>query len=126
MVQHEVWRLDVREEATQRYRAKQEPEDSEPLVRLVAEVLEAEPEKQPRIERVLPWDSTLWLSAQRKTGKTTILVNMAYALLTGEKFLGECAVRSEEHTSELQSLMRISYAVFCLKKKKKTYNMLIL
>src|SRR3546814_5448055 len=28
-------------------------------------------------------------------------------------------VRSEEHTSELQSLMRISYAVFCLKKKKK-------
>src|SRR3546814_6782142 len=28
--------------------------------------------------------------------------------------------RSEEHTSELQSLMRISYAVFCLKQKKKT------
>src|SRR3546814_2140858 len=31
-------------------------------------------------------------------------------------------IRSEEHTSELQSLMRISYAVFCLKKKKKTYQ----
>src|SRR3546814_2397323 len=30
--------------------------------------------------------------------------------------------RSEEHTSELQSLMRISYAVFCLKKKKKIIN----
>src|SRR3546814_8949185 len=30
--------------------------------------------------------------------------------------------RSEEHTSELQSLMRISYAVFCLKKKKKNTN----
>src|SRR3546814_6548770 len=30
-------------------------------------------------------------------------------------------VRSEEHTSELQSLMRISYAVFCLKKKKPQY-----
>src|SRR3546814_2044068 len=29
-------------------------------------------------------------------------------------------LRSEEHTSELQSLMRISYAVFCLKKKKRT------
>src|SRR3546814_2673803 len=29
-----------------------------------------------------------------------------------------CAMRSEEHTSELQSLMRISYAVFCLKKKR--------
>src|SRR3546814_17530653 len=32
------------------------------------------------------------------------------------------AQRSEEHTSELQSLMRISYAVFCLKKKTKTYR----
>src|SRR3546814_8941462 len=30
--------------------------------------------------------------------------------------------RSEEHTSELQSLMRISYAVFCLKKKKKKHT----
>src|SRR3546814_4692219 len=32
---------------------------------------------------------------------------------------GSFQIRSEEHTSELQSLMRISYAVFCLKKKKK-------
>src|SRR3546814_3484369 len=34
-------------------------------------------------------------------------------------------IRSEEHTSELQSLMRISYAVFCLKKKKKTNSIMI-
>src|SRR3546814_5404994 len=33
-----------------------------------------------------------------------------------------CGTRSEEHTSELQSLMRISYAVFCLKKKQRTLN----
>src|SRR3546814_4399715 len=33
---------------------------------------------------------------------------------------GEARMRSEEHTSELQSLMRISYAVFCLKKKNDT------
>src|SRR3546814_6723624 len=33
--------------------------------------------------------------------------------------VGDSCFRSEEHTSELQSLMRISYAVFCLKKKKK-------
>src|SRR3546814_2560339 len=32
--------------------------------------------------------------------------------------------RSEEHTSELQSLMRISYAVFCLKKKKRQSNII--
>src|SRR3546814_7437556 len=35
------------------------------------------------------------------------------------------AVRSEEHTSELQSLMRISYAVFCLKKKNKSKTKVI-
>src|SRR3546814_10268171 len=35
---------------------------------------------------------------------------------------GRLLGRSEEHTSELQSLMRISYAVFCLKKKKKAKN----
>src|SRR3546814_7414590 len=35
---------------------------------------------------------------------------------------GSAMHRSEEHTSELQSLMRISYAVFCLKKKKNTQS----
>src|SRR3546814_5128157 len=50
----------------------------------------------------------------------------ACALFVWRRFIDDsgqrginCA-RSEEHTSELQSLMRISYAVFCLKKKKKT------
>src|SRR3546814_1083138 len=38
-----------------------------------------------------------------------------------EAFITQKVVRSEEHTSELQSLMRISYAVFCLKKKKHKY-----
>src|SRR3546814_2244167 len=37
----------------------------------------------------------------------------------GEQLERGAGLRSEEHTSELQSLMRISYAVFCLKKKKK-------
>src|SRR3546814_9570481 len=36
--------------------------------------------------------------------------------------VGAVGKRSEEHTSELQSLMRISYAVFCLKKKKVAYK----
>src|SRR3546814_1557554 len=36
----------------------------------------------------------------------------------GDVFPRPAVARSEEHTSELQSLMRISYAVFCLKKKK--------
>src|SRR3546814_9033700 len=41
-----------------------------------------------------------------------------FARILSEKGIA-ADVRSEEHTSELQSLMRISYAVFCLKKKKK-------
>src|SRR3546814_2508944 len=47
-----------------------------------------------------------------------LIFNLADAAITiGVLIL--LARRSEEHTSELQSLMRISYAVFCLKKKKK-------
>src|SRR3546814_703989 len=49
--------------------------------------------------------------------------DLAVAALFGEGALAALGLaaepRSEEHTSELQSLMRISYAVFCLKKKKK-------
>src|SRR3546814_6857858 len=40
-----------------------------------------------------------------------------YFWLTGGRYVSTDNARSEEHTSELQSLMRISYAVFCLKKK---------
>src|SRR3546814_3060173 len=41
----------------------------------------------------------------------------------GSPALGQrSGMRSEEHTSELQSLMRISYAVFCLKKQTKQHN----
>src|SRR3546814_5688087 len=52
------------------------------------------------------------------------LINMFHGgktPLVGSDRLGELG-RSEEHTSELQSLMRISYAVFCLKKKKKAHR----
>src|SRR3546814_8756332 len=45
----------------------------------------------------------------------------AAAILRHRKELS-CLHRSEEHTSELQSLMRISYAVFCLKHKKQHYK----
>src|SRR3546814_4357654 len=45
-------------------------------------------------------------------------MEIAAAVRIGDA-LWRAGARSEEHTSELQSLMRISYAVFCLKKKKK-------
>src|SRR3546814_2828403 len=44
------------------------------------------------------------------------------ARLKQYKVFAAAGRRSEEHTSELQSLMRISYAVFCLKKKNKYHN----
>src|SRR3546814_8094533 len=59
----------------------------------------------------------------RYSGPSAVLFSLA--ALPGQQLTGPIAVgvdRSEEHTSELQSLMRISYAVFCLKKKKKTTN----
>src|SRR3546814_1421550 len=53
-------------------------------------------------------------------GAVERLLRLALALRRLGTGVGEFrpATRSEEHTSELQSLMRISYAVFCLKKKK--------
>src|SRR3546814_5081475 len=55
-----------------------------------------------------------------------VLVGMGATVLNGAVIGDDCLIgagalvteRSEEHTSELQSLMRISYAVFCLKKKR--------
>src|SRR3546814_10886087 len=54
----------------------------------------------------------------RKKGYATTLVDLKNHKVF-DVVLGRSEARSEEHTSELQSLMRISYAVFCLKKKKK-------
>src|SRR3546814_6754527 len=61
-------------------------------------------------------------------GNKEALFHKALDLYESEKLdytraaLEQPTARSEEHTSELQSLMRISYAVFCLKKKKKTQD----
>src|SRR3546814_8779136 len=51
-------------------------------------------------------------------GEVTSGMEHIDALPTGEPPREPGKIRSEEHTSELQSLMRISYAVFCLKKQK--------
>src|SRR3546814_9815123 len=59
------------------------------------------------------------LRAQRE--HADIGVDPRHAAQAGQRItaFGDQLARSEEHTSELQSLMRISYAVFCLKKKHK-------
>src|SRR3546814_8611909 len=60
-----------------------------------------------------------WLSALAGAGREVVTLVDALALHPVTHLLerGIALDRSEEHTSELQSLMRISYAVFCLKKK---------
>src|SRR3546814_5013781 len=58
----------------------------------------------------------------RVLGLDTLYVNVMLLLITFGIQTGRTFYRSEEHTSELQSLMRISYAVFCLKKKKNKHK----
>src|SRR3546814_8870284 len=59
--------------------------------------------------------------SSRKIGLSSSADNQETKLeLEAKQMLSSFLCRSEEHTSELQSLMRISYAVFCLKKKKST------
>src|SRR3546814_3475995 len=58
-------------------------------------------------------------SAMRPSDVAAARAMMKEGTLPVRDIAKHMGVRSEEHTSELQSLMRISYAVFCLKKKKK-------
>src|SRR3546814_1802128 len=59
-------------------------------------------------------------------GELALLVRHVAQVLRGDPHLADdLGGRSEEHTSELQSLMRISYAVFCLKHKKTLYSITI-
>src|SRR3546814_9454363 len=85
------------------------------------------PPRSTRTDTLLPYTTLFRSPLLAARGiDATVLVQAAPAIAE-TRFLLEAAghapfvkaVRSEEHTSELQSLMRISYAVFCLKKKKK-------
>src|SRR3546814_1276230 len=69
----------------------------------------------------------LWNNWQVHNGKPSLFGGSSTATQTAEAPQADAAAvadpsRSEEHTSELQSLMRISYAVFCLKKKQTQTN----
>src|SRR3546814_1430914 len=81
------------------------------------------PPRSTRTDTLFPY-TTLFLSLFGHTGIGAVLLHVARperpargGRRTGDR--PSAAGRSEEHTSELQSLMRISYAVFCLKKKNK-------
>src|SRR3546814_15674088 len=71
------------------------------------------PPRSTRTDTLFPY-TTLFRSACPKGRFGCARATSARPLLLAAR----SSLRSEEHTSELQSLMRISYAVFCLKKKK--------
>src|SRR3546814_7809891 len=86
------------------------------------------PPRSTRTDTLFPY-TTLFRSLTVegvKPGAGLEVIDAALAAVSGGEHQGagrrlEAGERSEEHTSELQSLMRISYAVFCLKQKKEKY-----
>src|SRR3546814_3728026 len=72
-------------------------------------------------QRIAATDHAFGGQADQRIGALHLLQRVDKAIEQGA-ITGRRVQRSEEHTSELQSLMRNSYAVFCLKKKKKEYN----
>src|SRR3546814_10542931 len=89
------------------------------------------PPRSTRTDTLFPY-TTLFRSlycataSRAKRGVMNLLDSKSYArgarphIVSSSTSASDCSLRSEEHTSELQSLMRISYAVFCLKKKTST------
>src|SRR3546814_5136206 len=82
--------------------------------------------REATLAAIAPGDiSQRWKQVVRGNVADALQVLEQHALLGqdllrfGQVLQRAAAARSEEHTSELQSLMRISYAVFCLKKKKR-------
>src|SRR3546814_6614278 len=79
------------------------------------------PPRSTRTDTLFPY-TTLFRSAElerESEGAITVIGIVRNESRLIGRLLYESVRRSEEHTSELQSLMRISYAVFCLKKKTK-------
>src|SRR3546814_8481702 len=68
------------------------------------------------VDTRIPLGTFTCITGVSGSGKSTLTIDTLYA--AAARSLNGARVRSEEHTSELQSLMRISYAGFCLKKKK--------
>lgn len=88
VVEARVRRKLLDDKALKAYREATEPPAPEFDMGTLAEVL-ARPDEPPmRVDQLVPWSSSTLIVAQRKSGKTTLLLNYADALLTGTDFLG--------------------------------------
>ena len=79
----ELRKMQVREEARRRYAALQNSSAAKPDVARLREILERPAEPTYRIDQLLPSDGAMVVVAQRKTGKTTLVLNLALSLITG-------------------------------------------
>src|SRR3546814_8315312 len=101
------------------------PGDWDNYLRRKEERLNAEAQENARFDKMLAQEE-VWIRQgikarrTRDEGRVRRLKAMRVERAQRREQVGNVRMRSEEHTSELQSLMRISYTVFCLKKKNKT------
>src|SRR3546814_1515480 len=77
------------------------------------------PPRSTRTDTLFPYTTLFRSGRVPHPGRSGLKMSPRVHKKTVDRALKTPSNRSEEHTSELQSLMRISYAVFCLKKKKK-------
>src|SRR3546814_8084391 len=91
------------------------------------------PPRSTRTDTLFPYTTLFRSAAQRQRiipAGDAVSAESGAAVAIGDVSKAHCCAtvalrsRSEEHTSELQSLMRISYAVFCLKKKNNTIRII--
>ena len=92
-VADELRRLKVRKAAQDALRAESEPEAQPFDAGTLREILSRPEAPEARVEGLIPWDASTLIVAQRKTGKTTLELNLSRSLLTGDRFLGTFAVR---------------------------------
>src|SRR3546814_6052637 len=82
-----------------------------------------QPKKRRKLRVADAWDKLIEEESDKRLDNEDVnRTALKDAEANGIVFLDEIDKRSEEHTYELQSLMRISYAVFCLKKKNKKHH----
>lgn len=92
MVRADIMRTKAREEARRRLAAERAAAEPPMDVGTLGEVL-SRPETPPdRVQGLIPSDGSTLITAQRKTGKTTFVLNLGRSLLTGEEFLGRFPV----------------------------------
>lgn len=95
-VERELARLEVRDEARRRFDLRRAPAPEPWDAGTLSEHLLKPPPPPARVDGLVPWEASTAIIAQRKAGKTTLELNLARSLITGEPFLGGLDVQPVE------------------------------